>query len=277
MLPYFKGNRKKVLVGLILLASLVGMLFWVTDSSLVTRYYDIASEQVVSPIKLAVVTDLHSCDYGNNQEELIQVINAAEPDAVVMIGDIVDDVLDRDKAMEFFKEVSGQYPCYYVSGNHEYWSGDIHQIKKMIQSYGIDVLEGDSVELSFGEQVIVLCGIDDPEVGNVQWHKQLKTAMLDSDENKFIVLLSHRPEPVEAYLDYPIDLVLAGHAHGGQWRLPGLINGLVAPDQGLFPAYAGGRYDLGHLTMIVSRGLAKESTRIPRIFNHRELVVVTIN
>ena len=97
------------------------------------------------------------------------------------------------------------------------------------------------------------------------------------DGEAFSILLTHRPERVEDYVGRGFDLVLAGHAHGGQWRLPGLINGLIAPNQGLFPRYAGGRYALdGDTTMIVSRGLARESTRIPRLFNRPELVVVDI-
>ena len=71
-------------------------------------------------------------------------------------------------------------------------------------------------------------------------------------------------------------LLLAGHAHGGQWRLPGLLNGLFAPDQGLFPTYAGGRYALGDTTLLVSRGLARESTRLPRFYNRPELVMVEL-
>ena len=78
------------------------------------------------------------------------------------------------------------------------------------------------------------------------------------------------------YAGSGFDLVLAGHAHGGQWRLPGLINGVLAPNQGFFPSYAGGRYELGNTTLIVSRGLARESTRVPRLFNRPELVVVDV-
>ena len=91
-----------------------------------------------------------------------------------------------------------------------------------------------------------------------------------------MVLLAHRPENIKCYLQYPFDLIVSGHAHGGQWRIPGLLNGLYAPHQGLFPRYAGGRYDFDGATFLVSRGLARESTRVPRIFNRPELVIVDI-
>jgi predicted MPP superfamily phosphohydrolase len=92
----------------------------------------------------------------------------------------------------------------------------------------------------------------------------------------YTILLAHRPEEIERYSAYHFDLVLSGHAHGGQWRLPGIVNGLLAPDQGWFPRYAGGEYLVNGTTLIVSRGLARESTRIPRIFNRPELVVVDL-
>ena len=81
---------------------------------------------------------------------------------------------------------------------------------------------------------------------------------------------------IDMYLQYEFDLILSGHAHGGQWRIPRILNGFLAPNQGFFPKYAGGKYDFNHTTFIVSRGLAKESTRIPRIFNPPELVIVDI-
>ena len=95
-------------------------------------------------------------------------------------------------------------------------------------------------------------------------------------ENSFNILLIHRPEEIEHYAEMGFDLVLCGHAHGGQWRIPGILNGFYTPDQGLFPEYAGGIYKVGETTMIVSRGLAKESNIVPRIFNRPELVIIDI-
>ena len=73
------------------------------------------------------------------------------------------------------------------------------------------------------------------------------------------------------------DLVVSGHAHGGQVRIPGLINGLCAPNQGWFPDYAGGEYCAGETTMIVSRGLSTQAQmHVPRLFNRPELVIITL-
>jgi len=116
------------------------------------------------------------------------------------------------------------------------------------------------------------------EYGNkmVDYTERLNTAVGQAQEGYCTVLLSHRPEFFELYQKYDVDLVLCGHTHGGQWRIPYLLNGLVAPHQGFFPKYAGGRYDAENMTMIISRGLARETTKIPRVFNRPELVIVEL-
>ena len=106
--------------------------------------------------------------------------------------------------------------------------------------------------------------------------EQLKIVAEQMDSHNYTVLLSHRPELAELYQEYDFDLVLSGHAHGGQWIIPGILNGLYAPHQGIFPQYAGGRYDFESQTMLVSRGLARESTLAPRIFNRPEIVIIDI-
>lgn len=174
-----------------------------------------------------------------------------------------------------------KYPCYYVTGNHEYWSNEVDSILEIVEKYGIKVLSGTSDSIELDGQKINICGIDDPDVvdytaNGIAFDKQLKLAEEAADKEKFTILLSHRPELAERYQKYDFDLVLCGHAHGGQWILPGVLNGLYAPHQGLFPKYAGGRYDFDNQTLIVSRGLARESTFAPRIFNRPELVIVDI-
>jgi len=93
-------------------------------------------------------------------------------------------------------------------------------------------------------------------------------------DDVYSILLSHRPERVEAYHSSGFDLVVAGHAHGGQVRIPGILNGLYAPNQGFYPKYADGRYALGETLMIVGRGLSRSG--LPRVFNPPELVIIDV-
>ena len=124
---------------------------------------------------------------------------------------------------------------------------------------------------------INLCGIPDPfDGGNTE--EYLTRAAADADPDAYTILLAHRPEGIGKYAAAEdFDLVLCGHAHGGQVRIPLLINGLCAPDQGWFPPYAGGQYLVGSTTMIVSRGLSTQTQMgVPRVFNRPELLLVVL-
>lgn len=271
--------KKGLLIALAVLLLGTAALFLVgSTDEMITVTYEVEAPDVDSPIRLALVTDLHSCDYGEKQEELLEAIDAQHPDAVLLGGDIIDDDIPREKGELFVTEVARTYPTWYVSGNHEYRTHDIDGIKAFIRSTGAAVLEGDCVSLTLEGQTIQICGVDDPEgVGQETMDLQLTQAAAQADPTLFTILLSHRPELIDQYRSYGVfDLILSGHAHGGQWRIPGLLNGLLAPNQGFFPQYAGGRYDFSDCTFLVSRGLARESTSIPRLFNNPELVIIEI-
>lgn len=272
-----KDSRKKVIITAgVFLALLVSC-----DMRLKTVVYTIETEKLNRPVRLALITDLHSCKYGKNQSTLLQAVDAQKPDLVLLGGDIFDDERSYENAEITLKYLSEHYPCYYVTGNHEYWSSDIATILEIVDSYGITILEGNCDTIQIKGQTLNICGVDDPDV--VSYTKNAKgmiehlmTADAQKNEGGYNILLSHRPEWVNTYKQYDFDLILSGHAHGGQWRIPGLLNGLYAPDQGIFPPYAGGEYPLENGTMIVSRGLARESTLAPRIFNRPELVIIDL-
>lgn len=249
-----------------------------TTDEMVTVTYQVESAKVDHPIRLALVTDLHSCDYGEGQADLLDAIAVQSPDAILLGGDIIDDDIPRQKGEEFVTAVSQAYPTFYVSGNHEFRTQDMAGIKDFLRTAGAYVLEGACLPLTVNGQTIQICGADDPEgIGQEAMTAQLAQAAAQADPDHFTVLLSHRPELIDRYRSFgTFDLILSGHAHGGQWRIPGLLNGLLAPNQGLFPDYAGGRYDFPDSTFLVSRGLARESTRIPRLFNPPELVIIDI-
>ena len=238
--------------------------------------YTMQNHKISSEIRIALITDLHSCDYGEKQKDLMDKIYMQSPDIVLLSGDIVDDRLPQGKAKEFLFAVSKKYPTYYVTGNHEFASGEVGAIKDMIADYGITVLEGNSVPVTIKGQTINVCGVDDPVVGKQEFARQIVESANGLSDDIFSVLLSHRPERFETYQQHDFDLVVAGHAHGGQWRIPVVLNGVFSPHQGLLPQYAGGLYDFGEQTMVVSRGLAKEVVVVPRIFNRPELVMISL-
>lgn len=269
--------RKKHWWILPVLAILVVLTLIALDERLILRTYTVVSPKLTAEVRLAVVTDFHSSD---NADDVVAMVTSCAPDAVLMVGDMFDDdIANRptERTLSLMRQLSAQYPCYYVSGNHEAWTGEMDALYQQTEEAGVTVLRMSSGVLTVRGQRIALCGIPDPYEmvfsGAPDTEEQLRQALEDVDSADFTVLLAHRPELLAKYAQFPLDLVVSGHAHGGQVRIPGVLNGLYAPNQGWFPKLAGGAYTQDGTTLIVSRGLAVR-TWLPRIFNRPEVVLV---
>lgn len=259
------------------LAILVVLTLIALDERLILRTYTVVSPKLTAEVRLAVVTDFHSSD---NADDVVAMVTSCAPDAVLMVGDMFDDdIANRptERTLSLMRQLSAQYPCYYVSGNHEAWTGEMDALYQQTEEAGVTVQRMSSGVLTVRGQRIALCGVPDPYEmvlsGAPDTEEQLRQALEDVDSADFTVLLAHRPELLAKYAQFPLDLVVSGHAHGGQVRIPGVLNGLYAPNQGWFPKLAGGAYTQDGTTLIVSRGLAVR-TRLPRIFNRPEVVLV---
>lgn len=269
--------RKKHRWILPVLAILLALALIALDERLILRTYTVASPKLTAEVRLAVVTDFHSSD---NADDVAAMVASCAPDAVLLVGDLFDDDTQNrppERTLSLMRQLSAQYPCYYVSGNHEAWTGEMDALYQQTEDAGVTVLRMSSGVLTVRGQRIALCGIPDPYEmvfsGAPDTEEQLRQALENVDSADFTVLLAHRPELLAKYAQFPFDLVVSGHAHGGQVRIPGVLNGLYAPNQGWFPKLAGGAYTQDGTTMIVSRGLAVR-TRLPRIFNRPEVVLV---
>ncbi len=284
-----RGKRKIIIA--IVAAVVLLLALSAFDTRLRVISYTISDERIETPIRIVLITDLHSCRYGEGQKTLLNVIDAQKPDLVLLGGDIFDDDLPNDNTKIVLGYVAERYPCFYVSGNHEYWHETPEALFDEVRELGIPILHGSSETVTVGRTALQICGIADPacaEIGidedavdlrkaarEAVTEKQLQSAAAGTD-GRYSILLAHRPELIETYAKYGFDLVLSGHAHGGQVRIPGILNGLFSPGEGWFPKYAGGDYRVGETTMIVSRGLARESTAAPRIWNRPELAVIEL-
>ena len=263
MLPITKRKKRLICAG-VLAAAVVGLAAGL-DSRLTVPHYRIESEKLSGSVRVALITDLHCCNYGPAQRDLLDAVAAEAPDLVLLGGDIVDDdpSLPVENAYTVVRALAEQYPTYYVTGNHEFWSGRAEKIRENMAACGAAGAGGELGGRGGQRPVAAHLRCGRPGGGRGGVDRAAGRVGAAADGSRFTILLTHRPERVEAYMRYGFDLTVAGHAHGGQWRVPGLINGLLAPNQGLFPKYAGGLYRLGGQTMVVSRGLARESTRIP--------------
>ncbi|OPX89300.1 MAG: putative metallophosphoesterase [Pelotomaculum sp. PtaB.Bin104] len=275
-------TRKKILI-LNCIGLLIILLFLAFYNGLIVRKYIINSNKLAvgELVRIVLVTDLHSHIYGNNQTKIVSLIIKQHPDIIALVGDIADDKVPIEGTKRFLAGIKGLAPIYYVTGNHEFWSNDIVNIKDIIRKYDVTILENSYEQIKIKNASIVISGVDDPDV--VKYEKpefDLQREMHYTfselrDKPGFKILLAHRPEFIEIYKECSFDLVLSGHSHGGQVRIPFILNGLWAPNQGWFPKYTGGEYKYDSLTHIVSRGVSY-NPRLPRVFNPPEVVVIDI-
>lgn len=215
--------------------------------------------------KIVHLSDLHDQTFGENQKKLMEKINAINPDIVVFTGDLIDHRrYDLSSSMDLIRELTEKYKVYYVTGNHEAWTGKIEEIQKSLLEAGVVVLRNDIETIEIDGAEIDIIGIDDPDFGNDLPLYEL---------NKFSIMLSHRSELVEYYEASKANVVFTGHAHGGQFRL--FDRGLISPNQGFFPKYTQGVHELGNTKLVISRGLGNSLFPF-RIFNRPEIVVVEL-
>ncbi|MCL2077308.1 MAG: metallophosphoesterase [Oscillospiraceae bacterium] len=247
--------------------------------------YKIKSGKIKGKIRLAVLSDLHSFNHGSKhepQEKLVRAVKAQNPDAILMAGDIADHIIPHANTKILLRRLS-EYPKFYVTGNHEYKSGEINEIKRFFRELGAEVLEGVNRKVRLGENKINIAGVDDAVIGGERFKKQLQNCAQNIEYDLFTIFLAHRPEKVNLYKRLNPDLILTGHAHGGQIVIPHVVNGIYAVNQGFFPKYTGGLYEVGGnpktkipCKMVVSRGLSKSTRGIPRVFNRPELVIIDV-
>lgn len=249
-------------------------------TGLTVRHYRITSPKLKQSFRLAVLADLHSCCYGKEQHTLLRKILRHHPDAVMMVGDIYDDRNPPEPTIALLDGLSRHVPMYYVPGNHEYRTGQIGKIFKLFERYGVTILRDRWMHTAIAQIPVVLAGADDCEK-RYYWHEDYRrentlTAFRDLPTEPYTILLTHRPEEIEQFTPFGFDLVLNGHAHGGQVRLPPIADGLYAPGQGVFPRYTNGLYQHGQTIQVVSRGLSRY-WYLPRICNPPEIVMLTVS
>lgn len=269
-----KRKTKKSIILISVLVLAIILIFTAFYNGLTVKNYKVETDKLSKPIRIVLISDLHNRIFGENQKDLIDTIKKQTPDIIVLDGDIVNNYNSMDGAKMLLKGIENLCPCYFVSGNHEFSQGKIEVIKQLFRDHGVIILAGNFKAVTIKGQRINMCGVDDPNIGLQTFNKQLE-ALQGLDSKTYSILLSHRPEIAAECKNNSFDLILSGHTHGGMWRIPFLVNGLYATDQGWFPKYAGGRYNYKNTAIIIGRGFTGYSF-IPRIFNPPELVVVDI-
>ena len=280
-----KGNWKIILP--IIVAIILVLVVWIRwgNTALEINEYKIVSNSVPQNFhgfRIAQVSDLHNAEFGEGNSKLLELLSQTEPDIIVLTGDLIDSrQTDIKIALAFARKAMKIAPVYFVSGNHEARVSEYEGLKMGLAEAGVIVLENQKVEITRDGEAITLMGIDDPSFqesylfGDAEGVTKQAIESLQRESDGYTILLSHRPELFDLYVETEMDLVFSGHAHGGQFRLP-FIGGLVAPNQGFFPKYDAGLFSEENTTMIVSRGVG--NSIVPLRFNNRpEIIVVMLN
>ena len=278
---------KKQNILTVVITVLVSLLIWTVWGNTALEIYEfqVSIDQIpesFSGFRIAQISDLHNAEFGESNSKLIELLSQSDPDIIVLTGDLIDSrQTDIDVALAFAQEAMKIAPIYYVSGNHEARVREYEDLKMGLLEAGVTVLENQKVQITREGENITLMGIDDPSFwedylfGDSASVARQAIEDLQNESDGYTILLSHRPELFNVYVDTGMDLVFSGHAHGGQFRLP-FIGGLVAPNQGFFPEYDAGLFSEVNTTMIVSRGVG--NSIIPIRFNNRpEIVVVELH
>lgn len=292
-----RSNRKKYIKSALVLLIVIALLLFCSyqNRHLETTYYTYKAEQLGADLegyRIVQISDLHNVKFGKNNQKLVDRIRECEPDMIVLTGDLVDsNHTNVDRAVQFVDEIVKICPVYYVTGNHEYWleKSEYDELMDGLVSAGVVILDNQVVEISRGDAKFRLVGLDDrsladgtleallsdESIRNNQAEQKEETAdNEDSGEKELTVVLAHEPQYLARYAGTGVDLVLSGHAHGGQFRLP-FVGGIVAPDQGFLPEYTAGEYYMNGTEMIVSRGLGNSVIPV-RLFNYPEILCVDL-
>lgn len=252
------------------------------DKRLKVTEYEVSAgniPQSFEGFRIAHISDCHGMDIPGLKEKTAEL----RPDIIVCTGDLFDDEGRPDEGLALAEKLASIAPMYLVTGNHDAWRGDYHALEKRLVEMGIVPLHNERLFLQNEGGRIALSGIDDPFVFTGESvAKRVKDSLLElgPPEEAYEILLFHRANLLDMVCGLGFDLILSGHNHGGQVRLP-FVGGVAAPTSSwgggrmLFPPYSGGQYEKDGCRMIVSCGLAN-TTFVPRLFNRPELVLIKL-
>ena len=249
-----------------------------------TTHMTVKTGKLETPVKIALITDLHLHEYGPDNADLVQTVREESPDLIAVVGDmVIKKNPEYASVITLCRQLTEIAPVYFVHGNHEY--DNITKLKSEIgedlRAAGVQVLDSEWRTINVNGNLIDIGGIPrSPKKYN--WTDQMMMADYLQSPN-FRLLLIHDPgffdprvtqNPDKSLIGKEIDVALCGHRHGGQIGVP-FAGGLFVPSVGFFPDLTYGDNLVGKTHVIVSRGLSDHSFT-PRLNNPYQLLMVTI-
>ena len=276
-------TRRKLIVRLVLLvlAALVAACILLSKYGLEVTRLKLGFEELPAGFdgfRIVQLSDLHGSRFGENNARLLEAVTAEGPDIIALTGDFLDEGETERELPELealVRELSAIAPVYFVSGNHDWASGEAYTLFETLEAAGAVCLRNEHLRLERGGDSIVLAGVDDPNgPAEMAEPDEFVASLRQEAPDSFVLLLAHRAYWAERYPELDVDLILCGHTHGGIVRLP-FVGGLAASNMGLFPEYDAGLFELPSYTLFISRGLGN-SVPLPRFLNTPEAVSIEL-
>ncbi len=242
----------------------------IENSTFVVSEFSVRSEKMENPIAIAQISDLHEKEFGADNAQLFDALAAIKPDLIVVTGDIIKNSYTASPNIPYMETLARGCaeiaPTFFITGNH-----DRHHpqtVKDAFAKNGVTVLNNCVVPFTIGQTTLQIAGIEDQSI-DLQGIEKFDYP----DDGNFRLLLAHKPEPLKEYAQKGTDLILSGHTHGGQVRLP--FGKAVFTPEGFLPKISDGVYRQGDTTMIVSMGLGVSV--IPfRLFAPGEITIIRL-
>lgn len=247
-----------------------------------TSFYQESSEKVSGDIRLAVISDLHCREYGENNATLISDLRDLKPDLILFLGDLViRDEDDYQSMLDLVSASTGIAPCYGVLGNHEserIYYGNDRALPERFKDAGLKLLRNSTESVRIGEDTVQLIGVEGTAYGFEAYGGREFMEKAEIDPSSYCIVMTHIPIIFDKQLsEYDFDLGISGHVHGGIVNLP-FLGGVFSDEEGFFPKFSAGEYSLDRQqTLIISAGLGDSKYFPPRINNTPELVVIDIS
>jgi len=286
-----RRRRRRGLLAVIFLLAVLAFFFYDSTNRLVAEEFTVSTSLVPESFdgfRIVQLSDVHGKSFGSGNEKLVEAVQEANPDIIVITGDLIDNAVSGEWAKALLEELIIIAPVYFVTGNHEWASGGLVELFEIMDSCGVKALRNDYTLLERNGQSIVLAGIDDPNgYADKKTPQELFSEIREEQGDKYTVLLAHRNNMLDTYSEVGANLVLTGHSHGGIIRIP-FVGGLLDTERKLFPEYDSGFYIQGGTTMFVSRGMGLIGTEyifnipipinvpIPRFLNNPQVAVLIL-
>ncbi|HHT17276.1 MAG TPA: metallophosphoesterase [Papillibacter sp.] len=277
--PRPRPRRRRWLRALFILALLFILLLVDSNFRIEVTQVDIASSKIPPAFEgftIAQLSDVHAAVFGRDNKTLIEKVKKAKPDIIAITGDIINNKDDLDIVRPLLYALVDIAPVYYVTGNHEWDSGAIKDLFALLRDAGVRTLRNEYLPLKRDGAHILLAGIDDPNGPYDMPKPEAVVAHIREKEGDapYFILLAHRNRYLPRLAPLGVDLILAGHAHGGMIRLP-FTDGLIGPSREWLPTYTSGIYTQESTTLFVSRGIGNR-TGYPRFLNNPQLALLVL-